>query len=233
MKKFKKIIAAVGLAAVTAASVISMGAFAADYKGRSTEESEKRFEVFGVINNGNRTFNDDDTLTRGKMAEVLGRIYGYSTSNAGISAEEVFADVTAETPSYNWILIAKNNFWVNGDGTAMFRPNDNITEIDGVKMLLTMAGYDWLAEKCGGYPEGYAKAAKILMLTEETGDLTAEPMKKDKLLKVLNAYLELYDVSVDDNGYVRLSGISDRAETTGKMMDGLRLKARNIEDPFK
>ena len=71
------------------------------------------------------------------------------------------------------------------------------------------------------------------MLTEETGDLTAEPMKKDKLLKVLNAYLELYDVSVDDNGYVRLSGISDRAETTGKMMDGLRLKARNIEDPFK
>lgn len=79
---------AVGLAAVTAASVISMGAFAADYKGRSAEESEKRFEVFGVINNGNRTFNDDDTLTRGKMAEVLGRIYGYSTSNAGISAEK-------------------------------------------------------------------------------------------------------------------------------------------------
>ena len=129
-------------------------------------------------------------------------------------------------------MIAKNNGWINEDENSNFRPNDNITEIEAVKMLLSTAGYDWLANMCGGYPEGYRAAAKILLLTEETGDILSVPITKDRLLKILNAYLEIYSTRIDDNGVVVVSQSSERSQTDGKMYDGLRLKQKNIADPF-
>lgn len=222
----------IGLCTALTLLTVSSCVFAANYIGRSTEESEKRFETFGVINNNSQTFNSDGTLTRGKMCEIITRIYGYGNSQGYVPYEETYADVSAETADYSWILIAKNNGWINGDENSNFRPNDNITEIEAVKMLLSTAGYDWLANMCGGYPEGYRAAAKILLLTEETGDILSVPITKDKLLKILNAYLEIYSTRIDDNGVVVVSQSSERSQTDGKMYDGLRLKQKNIADPF-
>ena len=61
MRKFN--IKLIGLC--TALTLLTAGTcvFAANYIGRSTEESEKRFETFGVINNDSQTFNSDGTLT--------------------------------------------------------------------------------------------------------------------------------------------------------------------------
>lgn len=222
----------VGLCTALTLLTVSSCVFAANYIGRSTEESEKRFETFGVINNNSQTFNSDGTLTRGKMCEIITRIYGYGNSQGYVPYEETYADVSAETADYSWILIAKNNGWINGDENSNFRPSDNITEIEAVKMLLSTAGYDWLANMCGGYPIGYCEAAKILLLTEETGDISDVSITKDKLLKILNAYLEIYSTRIDDNGVVVVSQSSERSQTDGKMYDGLRLKQKNIADPF-
>lgn len=222
----------IGLCTALTLLMVSTCVSAANYIGRSTEESEKRFETFGVINNNSQTFNSDGTLTRGKMCEIITRIYGYGNSQGYVPYEETYADVSAETADYSWILIAKNNGWINGDENSNFRPNDNITEIEAVKMLLSTAGYDWLADKCGGYPIGYCEAAKILLLTEETGDISDVSITKDKLLKILNAYLEIYSTRIDDNGVVVVSQSSERSQTDGKMYDGLRLKQKNIADPF-
>ena len=222
----------IGLCTALTLLTVSSCAFAANYIGRSTEESEKRFETFGVINNNSQTFNSDGTLTRGKMCEIISRIYGYSKPHGYVPYEETYADVSNDTENYIWIVMAKNNGWINGDENSNFRPNDNITEIEAVKMLLSTAGYDWLANMCGGYPEGYRAAAKILLLTEETGDILSVPITKDKLLKILNAYLEIYSTRIDDNGVVVVSQSSERSQTDGKMYDGLRLKQKNIADPF-
>ena len=222
----------IGLCTALTLLTVSSCVFAANYIGRSTEESEKRFETFGVINNNSQTFNSDGTLTRGKMCEIISRIYGYSKPHGYVPYEETYADVSNDTENYIWIVMAKNNGWINGDENSNFRPNDNITEIEAVKMLLSTAGYDWLADKCGGYPIGYCEAAKILLLTEETGDISDVSITKDKLLKILNAYLEIYSTRIDDNGVVVVSQSSERSQTDGKMYDGLRLKQKNIADPF-
>ena len=58
------------------------------------------------------------------------------------------------------------------------------------------------------------------------------PITKDRLLKILNAYLEIYSTSVGDNERIIVCSPSERAGTTGKMYDGLRLKQKNIADPF-
>ena len=230
MRKFN--IKLIGLCTALTFLTVGTCVSAASYIGRSTEESEKRFETFGVINNDSQTFNSDGTLTRGKMCEIITRIYGYGNSQGYVPYEETYADVSAETADYSWILIAKNNGWINGDENSNFRPNDNITEIEAVKMLLSTAGYDWLANMCGGYPKGYRAAAKILLLTEETGDILSVPITEDRLLKILNAYLEIYSTRIDDNGVVVVSQSSERSQTDGKMYDGLRLKQKNIADPF-
>ena len=222
----------IGLCTALTLLTVSSCVFAANYIGRSTEESEKRFETFGVINNNSQTFNSDGTLTRGEMCEIISRIYGYSKPHGYVPYEETYADVSNDTENYIWIVMAKNNGWINGDENSNFRPNDNITEIEAVKMLLSTAGYDWLADKCGGYPIGYCEAAKILLLTEETGDISDVSITKDKLLKILNAYLEIYSTRIDDNGVVVVSQSSERSQTDGKMYDGLRLKQKNIADPF-
>lgn len=222
----------VGLCTALTLLMVSTCVSAANYIGRSTEESEKRFETFGVINNESQTFNSDGTVTRGEMCEIISRIYGYSKPHGYVPYEETYADVSNDTENYIWIVMAKNNGWINGDENSNFRPSDNITEIEAVKMLLSTAGYDWLANMCGGYPEGYRAAAKILLLTEETGDILSVPITKDKLLKILNAYLEIYSTRIDDNGVVVVSQSSERSQTDGKMYDGLRLKQKNIADPF-
>ena len=212
----------IGLCTALTLLTVSSCVFAANYIGRSTEESEKRFETFGVINNESQTFNSDGTVTRGEMCEIISRIYGYSKPHGYVPYEETYADVSNDTENYIWIVMAKNNGWINGDENSNFRPNDNITEIEAVKMLLSTAGYDWLADKCGGYPIGYCEAAKILLLTEETGDISDVSITKDKLLKILNAYLEIYSTRIDDNGVVVVSQSSERSQTDGKMYDGLR-----------
>ena len=222
----------IGLCTALTLLTVSSCVFAANYIGRSTEESEKRFETFGVINNESQTFNSDGTVTRGEMCEIISRIYGYSKPHGYVPYEETYADVSNDTENYIWIVMAKNNGWINGDENSNFRPNDNITEIEAVKMLLSTAGYDWLADKCGGYPIGYCEATKILLLTEETGDISDVSITKDKLLKILNAYLEIYSTRIDDNGVVVVSQSSERSQTDGKMYDGLRLKQKNIADPF-
>ena len=222
----------VGLCTALTLLMVSTCVSAANYIGRSTEESEKRFETFGVINNESQTFNSDGTVTRGEMCEIISRIYGYSKPHGYVPYEETYADVSNDTENYIWIVMAKNNGWINGDENSNFRPSDNITEIEAVKMLLSTAGYDWLADKCGGYPIGYCEAAKMLLLTEETGDISDVSITKDKLLKILNAYLEIYSTRIDDNGVVVVSQSSERSQTVGKMYDGLRLKQKNIADPF-
>lgn len=229
ISKTKKMIC--GALAVT---LLSTSVLAFDYASKTTEESEKRFETFGVINKRNQTFNDDGTITRGKMAEIVGRIQGLSDPHTAVPYEETFLDVDANHPDYLWILVAKNNNWVKGDENSNFRPDDNISEINAVKMLLTTAGYDWMAEKLGGYPIGYKKAAKILFLTEEVGEITEKDITKDTLLKILNRYIELYEVyGGSDVDVPEIRSADEASNSTGQMKDGLRLKLRRIPDIFE
>lgn len=199
----------------------------------SDDEIQNRFEVFRVINYESPTFSEDGTLTRGKMAEIIGRLQGFGTPNTMPPIEDCFNDVSYTHSQYYWILIAKNNFLINGDGNACFKPDEKVTEIDAVKMLLTFAGYDWMAEACGGYPQGYADAAKILRLTGETDDLTAVPMTKDKLLRILNSFIDLRQTAIDENGKVILSAEDERTGGNGTMKDWLKLNAYGIKDPFE
>ncbi len=53
----------IGLCTALTLLTVSTCVSAANYIGRSTEESEKRFEAFGVINNDSQIFNSDGTVT--------------------------------------------------------------------------------------------------------------------------------------------------------------------------
>lgn len=228
MKMFRRILCGALCAAMCFTSIFAQG-----YGTYSVDEIQNRFEVFRVINYESPTFSEDGTLTRGKMAEIIGRLHGFGTPNAMPPMEDCFNDVPYTHSQYYWILIAKNNLLINGDENMCFRPDEKITEIDAVKMLLTFAGYDWMAEVCGGYPQGYADAAKILRLTDETGDLTAVPMTKGKLLRILNNFIDLRQTGIDENGKVTLAEEDERTGGNGTMKDWLKLNAYGIKDPFE
>lgn len=191
----------------------------------SINDIEMRFETFRVINYKNSTFCNDNTLTRGKMAEIIGRLQGYSIPNVLPPTEYCFSDVNADHPEYIWILMAKNAQYIRGNGQDCFAPDEAITEIDAVKMLLSLAGYDWLAEQCGSYPEGYITVGKMLRIVD--GELLDNPIHKDKFLKILNKFIDLYPASVNDNGIFRVH------DNHGTIKNWMKLESYNIKDPFE
>lgn len=191
----------------------------------SINDIEMRFETFRVINYENPTFCNDNTLTRGKMAEIIGRLQGYSTPQALQPTEYCFSDVGTDHPEYIWILMAKNAQYIKGNGNNCFAPDKPITEIEAVKMLLSLAGYDWLAEQCGSYPHGYITVAKMLRIIER--DLSDCPIKKDEFLKILNNFIDLYPASVSDDGIFQIY------DNHGTIKNWMKLESYNIQDPFE
>ncbi len=228
MKKVGKRI----LCLLCSGTILMSGSVFAAEAAYTVDEIEDRFETFRVINYNGETFSEENTLTRAKMAKVLMRLHGYDVPHMNAPREYCFADVPLEHDDYYWILIAKNNMLVNGDGNGNFRPNEKVAQIDAVKMLISFAGYDWIAEKCGGYPQGYAAAAEILGLTKETGDLTMEPMTRDQLLYILNRFIDIPMAGTNEEGVVCLAADDEKSGSDGTMKSWLRLKSSQIEDPF-
>ena len=52
-----------------------------------------------------------------------------------------------------------------GDGKGKFFPNDNITYIQAVKILVSTVGYDIVAQQKGGYPDGFMAVGADTQIT--------------------------------------------------------------------
>ena len=206
-------------------------AYALSGDTHTLDEIQTRLEFFHIINYESSTFSGDGTLTRGKMAEIIGRLHGYGYPHGGVPIEDCFADVPYAHPDYYWILIARNELIINGDENGCFRPDERIKEIDAVKMLLSFAGYDWMAAAFGGYPIGYEEASKILKLSNPEHELSENAMTKEILLPILNNFLDIFEIRKDENGTLFISEPVKELEGTGTMKDWLPYSLRK-NDPF-
>lgn len=224
--KMRKKFAVIGaLILIVCVSVMCVQAYGS--KNNDTEAIEQRFRTFGVINDG--VFQEDGTITRSNMAEIVGRLQGY-TAPVNKSSEECFNDVDQSHPDYVWILMCKNNGWANGDENGNFNPDRTVTEIEAATMLIksNIGGFDEVIRLFGGYPNGYKAVADMTGMTRETGTLTESIIKKDKLLFLINRFVEvpMLGVSHTDDGTPVIE------YNFGPVLELQRLASRNIADPF-
>ena len=163
----------------------------------------------GVINADKKFFQADHPISRGEFADILLRSMNITPEAVGkhtyiaedTDYEYEFAAAAACAVSRGYMSVS--------DGK--FRPEDIINYEEMLKALITAGGYTYLAERHGGYPQGYISAAGTLGYSKGVSSACGYAVTKDVLVKTLaNAMLskipeisalsgskEEYDISGD------------------------------------
>ncbi len=106
------------------------------------------------------------SLTRAEMATIIVRMLGMEGMAKGTDR---FADVPSTHWAYNTVSAAYELGFVNGMDESTFAPDEVVTKVQAVKMLVCALGYEVQAEAMGGYPSGYLAKGTQLDLTKGTG----------------------------------------------------------------
>lgn len=101
-------------------------------------------------------FANEETITRGHFTALVLKILNESVYESETYA--VFSDVDETTDYADEIYMAYDRKIINGSGGA-FRPDDDITTMEAVKITLDALGYRAFAMSSGGYPSGYINIA--------------------------------------------------------------------------
>ena len=143
-------------------------------------------------------------ISRVDFAEIVTRIIGVSKDTLSIPKKRVFTDVSLDNPNAALINYVFERGIMVGHNDASFRPDEKLTCQEASKILVSILGYQELAETSGGYFTGYLKAAsdsgilkgvKINYSSEiDTGNLA---------IMILNALVtEMMSVEISGEGTV-------------------------------
>ncbi len=133
-------------------------AFAEDSSGIKAEETiTQRTELaqlydMGIMKDvGSGPY---QSITRAEMAKIITQTLNISK----VTAANTFTDVTDDNPYINEIGIVQGMKIMCGYGNDIFKPDADITYYEAAKTIVTMLGYEPIAQQNGGYPYGYLKA---------------------------------------------------------------------------
>ena len=187
-------------------------AYATDGEVSANEESKtvvSEMIALKILTDDSAQLNTDKFITRGQMiqyiinAKQLGGIKAFDTS-------EPFSDIPEYHTNYDAVYLARSEKIINGNGDGTFAPNNPITYEEAIKMLVCALGYAPMAEKKGGYPDGYVSVAEEIGLTEGLNIESGWFLKFNEVVNILNIAL---DIPV-------LEQITYGAEPEYKVMDG-------------
>ncbi len=115
--------------------------------------------ALGIINADDGDFHENETLSRAKAAEIAARFLRIEGDTKPY--QQFFSDVQETHWASGYIELCYANGFVNGMGDGTFKPDENITYQQMLKMLVCMTGWDSFALEHGGWAGGgYIYAAK-------------------------------------------------------------------------
>lgn len=212
-----------------ALSVIVIFSFMSVSADDGMERIEARLKTIGLLSENTQYFNENGTINRGRMMEIAAHSQGLTKPMYQLD-EFCFNDVPVSHIDYVWILIGKNNGWISGDEFGNFNPDSELSEIDAAAILINAAsGYKPIVELYGGYPEGYKFTSSATGMIKDIGEISDKPVTKEKLLLMLNRYLDVpyFSYAVDEE-----SGTVKIYENYGPKITNLNLEEKGIIDPM-
>ncbi len=177
MKKITSIV----LALAMMLSMLSTNVFAADETVFSdvngseyyAESAEILAELEILAGYPDGTFGADKTITRAEMAAIVCRMLGKEAEADTAKGKTQFDDVADDHWASGYINIAASEGIINGDGNGKFRPEDDVTYEEAIKMIVCTLGY---AENISVDPVDWSKA--YLDIAKEKG--ITENLKGEK-----------------------------------------------------
>ena len=146
---------AVLLCFICAAPVLAFN----DIASSEAETAIRALSALGIVEGcGEDSFCPQNPVTRAEFTAMLNRALGI---DAGVWAGEAaaFSDVGADHWAAGDIAFGVSAGFLSGYGDGTFRPDDDITYSEIIKLLVSVVGYGPAAEENGGYPNGYLAAA--------------------------------------------------------------------------
>ncbi len=164
--------------------------------------------INGYANDDNTTysFKPDGDITRGEFAKIITVALGAENEIATSSIE--FSDIDGHWAK-PYVLVAASRGIVNGFEDGTFKPDENVTYEQAVKMIVCAAGYESIAQSLGGWPNGYMMQAMNLKLTDNA--VTADQTGKASRGIVAQLMFNVLDVDIPVYNSI-----------TGKLEDNLK-----------
>ena len=101
-------------------------------------------------------------MKRAEFANFLDGILSGKTTSERV----IFEDVGSDHYAKENINRLYEYGYIYGDGNSYFRPEDEITYNEAVRVMVSIMGYDAMAKYQGGYPNGYLSLAGSLGITD-------------------------------------------------------------------
>jgi len=130
------------------------------------EHPSNMLRILGIMEGyPDGTFRGDNYITRAEMAKIVSFMRVFHLTISITQVNTIFSDVTKEHWASGYIWVAGRTNIINGMGDGTFKPDDNVTYEQAVKMIVATLGYTAHAELSGGYPNGYIDVADGLGIT--------------------------------------------------------------------
>ena len=159
--------------------ILGTVAFAAFTDVKSNDDYAEAIETLaglGIIKGyEDGTFGADKAITRAEAVAIVNRIQNLSAAADGAAGASLYTDVAANHWAIGDINLATQMGTVSGDGNGKFRPEDQVSYQEMVKMLVVALGYQPAATDKGGWPTGYLVVASQYGVLDDTVNGGAAP----------------------------------------------------------
>ena len=170
-------------------SVVSFADFSDVAQENQYRDSIITLTKLGIINGyDDGTFKPEGQITRAEFTKMIVTALGKGDA---MTEPKEFSDVSEHWARYN-IKTAYDLGIINGFEDGTFKPDDQVTYEQALKMIVCTLGYVDFAEAKGGYPTGYTTQAEDMDITKGvTGQKYNEPALRQVISQVVYNSLEI------------------------------------------
>ena len=218
-KNLKKVISAVVAFALTASSAAFAAApsFTDVADTASYAEAVNTLTALGVISGyEDGTFKPEDKITRAEVSTMIVAAINRTADAQGQMGNTKFADMNNEAKKWasGYVNVAVSEDIIAGFEDGTFKPDEQVTYVQVVKMLVCAAGYGQYASYLGGWPNGYLSVASDKGITAGVSAGQDEAVTRAQVAQLIYNTLDVPMVA--SNGF-------SISETTGAVVPSLKV----------
>ena len=144
-------------------------------------------------------FGSKTLVKRGEFALYAAKVMGYEVT-AATSSKGYFDDVDITTLEGAAVELLAGLGAIPKTGRE-YNPNDEITYVEAIRILLNCLGYETTVYANGGFPGGYVKTATECELNENMGKMTNSVLTKADVATLLYNALFVYPMEMTLDEY--------------------------------
>ena len=130
------------------------------------------------------------SVTRSEFVVLAMKVSNEMELISMVTGELPYSDVSSSDAAAPYLSAALARGYLSVPEDGMFNPDQEITVAQAIKILVSVVGYQEIAEQSGGYPTGYLAIASQLGVLREVSLRGDEPLMLDVMLELILDFLE-------------------------------------------